>query len=67
MSRTTAFVQERDMLLPRKPDHHAQAEIRCSVHEPNGWGGIDANCIQTRIGNGSEILADHMLGGKLIA
>src|SRR5262249_48498182 len=61
------IVAECDVLLPRQPDHDAQAVGRCDVHQPARRQGIDADRIESGDRHRLEIALDDGPGRKLNA
>ena len=62
-----AIVEERDVLRPRQPDHHAQAVPRGLVEQVAARRRVDADRVDAELRHQPEVLGDLADGGELIA
>src|SRR5262249_20145698 len=63
----SSIVEEGDMLLPRQPDHDAQAVGHCNVHQPARRKRIDADRIEAGGRDRLEVALDDSVARELDA
>ena len=52
------IVQERHVLLPRKPDHDVEPVARCQIEQPGGRHRVRAHRVEAVLGHGPEVVLD---------